>query len=178
MRRSDMEKGDTFEAVKQGPQIKTGRPCSRDTGGHPHLHQEDGVCPPQSSTPHTHISRTPPHLLDSKMPLSCCQGDRNTGFLTDSPNKSTHSFSYHSLTPSFLPSHVCTSIHWSHLCPIHSSSNSDYLLANPCMHSFMLLTDLNIKSISFINSVNSCNKHLLCARHCLRLRGHRKKQSS
>ena len=56
MRRSDMEKGDTFEAVKQGPQIKTGRPCSRDTGGHPHLHQEDGVCPPQSSTPHTHIS--------------------------------------------------------------------------------------------------------------------------
>lgn len=110
MRRSDMEKGATFEAVKQGPQIKTEGPAHGTQGvTHTDLHQEDGVCPPQSST-HTHTYQG--LHLTSWIPnatVHCCQGDRNTGFLTDSPNKSTHSFSYHSLTPSF-PSLTCLHI--------------------------------------------------------------------
>ena len=178
MRRSDMGKGATLRQGSKGPKLKLAGTTHRAQEViYADLHQEIwGLSPTELHPTHTHIkdSTSPPGFRNATVLLPRGQKHWVPHWLP----RQIHSLILVSFTDSFLPSRVCTSIHSSHICPIHSSSNSDYLLASPCIHSFMLLTDLNIKSISFINSVSICNKHLLCPRRCLRLRGHRRKQSS
>ena len=66
-----MGKGATLRQGSKGPKLKlVGTTHGAQEIIHTDLHQEDGVCPSQSSTPHTHISRTPPHLLGSQNSVS------------------------------------------------------------------------------------------------------------
>ena len=115
--------------------------------------------------------------LTSWVPKCHCPAAKGTdtlgSSLTPQTNPLNHSCIIHWLLPSFPHMSIHPFIGHTFAQFIHLQINSDYLLANPCIHSFMWLTDLNVKSISFINSVHICNQHLLCARHCLRLRGHR-----
>lgn len=110
MRRSDMEKGATFEAVKQGPQIKTGGPCSRDTGGHPHWPSSGrwGLSPTELHPTHTHIkdSTSPPGFQNATVLLPRGQKHWIPHWLP----KQIHSFILVSFTDSFLPSLTCLHI--------------------------------------------------------------------
>lgn len=161
---------------------------------HADLHQEGGmgrVLPPapphtsrsRCSSPQTHThthTRTPRTHLTSWVPKKplFCKGDRNNWVSTRTFRQAhspilvvlhllfpsfTHTFT-HASTPSLICYIFAQLIH-----PL----DSDCLLADPCIHLFMLPSDLSIKPISFINSMNICTQCLLCIRHHARLRAYR-----
>ena len=128
--------------------------------------------PPTHTHTHTH-THTPqgPHLISGFRHASYAKRTETTGFPIEPSNKPVHSFL--PLTHSFLPSLTHLQVH-SFVTYLPRSLilliNSNFSFANPCIHSFMLLTDSNTKSISIIKSINIHSECLLCARYCQSLR--------